>query len=142
MKTIKTLAAIGILSLGLLSFTIEVQDEWVVPAEYETMANPTDPSVDLEIGKALYIYAGEHKGAFPASLETLYDEEYLADRTLMDCPAAKKTGTPSSPDYNYTGGLSVRDPSQRILVQDRPGNHPQGGRNVLLVDGTATWRPK
>lgn len=53
MKTIKTLAIIGVISLAFLSFTI-IQDEWVVPDEYVNMTNPTDPGVDIEIGKSLY----------------------------------------------------------------------------------------
>jgi len=28
---------------------------WVVPAKYQTMKNPTDPKVDLAIGKSLYV---------------------------------------------------------------------------------------
>ncbi len=28
--------------------------DWVVPAKYQTMKNPTDPKVDLAIGKSLY----------------------------------------------------------------------------------------
>ena len=54
MKTIKTLATIGILSLVLYSFTTIVQDAWEVPEKYENMKNPTDPTVDLDIGKSLY----------------------------------------------------------------------------------------
>lgn len=54
MKTIKTLAILGIICFVLYSFTSVVQDEWKVPAKYEKMKNPTDPSVDLAIGKTLY----------------------------------------------------------------------------------------
>ena len=54
MKTIKTLAIIGILSFVLYSFTTIVQEKWKVPEKYENMKNPTDPSVDLDIGKSLY----------------------------------------------------------------------------------------
>ena len=57
LKNIKTtilLAVIAVVSLALYSFTYEVQEEWVVPEEYEKMKNPTDPSVDLDIGKSLY----------------------------------------------------------------------------------------
>ena len=36
------------------SFTTMVQEEWVVPAEYVSMKNPTDPDVDKAIGKSLY----------------------------------------------------------------------------------------
>ena len=54
MKTIKYLLFIGIITIGFLSFTAPDQDDWKVPAKYENMKNPTDPSVDLDIGKSLY----------------------------------------------------------------------------------------
>ena len=57
MKTVKFLMIIGIISVGLLSFTKLTQTEWKVPAKYQTMKNPTDPKVDLAIGKSLY---GKH----------------------------------------------------------------------------------
>lgn len=54
MKTIKTIFFIGIVSFIFYSFTTIVQEEWVVPEKYETMKNPTDPAVDMAIGKSLY----------------------------------------------------------------------------------------
>ncbi len=54
MKTFKTLFLIGIVSFALYSFTAMVQEEWKVPEKYEKMKNPTDPTVDLDIGKSLY----------------------------------------------------------------------------------------
>ncbi|MDB4270938.1 cytochrome c [bacterium] len=54
MKTIKTLSIIGIICFVCYSFTTLAQEEWVVPAEYVNMENPTDPSVDKQIGKSLY----------------------------------------------------------------------------------------
>ncbi|MCK5637581.1 MAG: cytochrome c, partial [Flavobacteriaceae bacterium] len=54
MKTFKILTVIGVLSLVLFSFTSFIQDEWKVPDKYENMKNPTDPKVDLKIGKSLY----------------------------------------------------------------------------------------
>ena len=54
MKQIKNLVFLAVLSLGLMSFGIMLQDEWVVPDEYKNMKNPTDPKVDLNIGKNLY----------------------------------------------------------------------------------------
>jgi len=54
MKTIRTLVLIGLVSFALYSFTSIVQEEWEVPAKYETMKNPTDPKVDMAIGKSLY----------------------------------------------------------------------------------------
>ena len=54
MKTIKILLPVAVLALALYAFDKPDQDEWVVPAEYVNKKNPTDPSVDLNIGKALY----------------------------------------------------------------------------------------
>ena len=34
--------------------TVANLNKWVVPAKYQTMKNPTDPKVDLSIGKSLY----------------------------------------------------------------------------------------
>lgn len=54
MKTFKILIVIGVVSFVLYSFSSIVQEEWKVPAKYEKMKNPTDPKVDLNIGKSLY----------------------------------------------------------------------------------------
>ena len=54
MKSFKLLTIIGVVALALISFTNIVQDEWVVPAKYLNMKNPTDAKVDLNIGKQLY----------------------------------------------------------------------------------------
>ena len=54
MKTLKIILILAMASCAFYAFTSPVQDEWVVPAEYVNMQNPTDPSVDLNIGKALY----------------------------------------------------------------------------------------
>jgi len=55
MKTIKTLMIIGIVSIGLLSFSKLTQEEWKVPAKYQTMKNTTKANKEnLAIGKSLY----------------------------------------------------------------------------------------
>jgi mono/diheme cytochrome c family protein len=54
MKTLKIFSILGIVLLALVSFTTVMQDEWVVPAKYENMKNPTNPKEDLAIGKSLY----------------------------------------------------------------------------------------
>jgi len=56
MKTLKNVLVLGLISFGLFAFTA-VQEEWVVPAKYKTMQNPTDPVDDegLEIGEELYM---------------------------------------------------------------------------------------
>ena len=92
-----------------------------------------------QVGLALYIYAKEHDGRFPSSLDALYEQKYLADKRLMDCPASKEMGTPEAPDYIYTPGLSVRDPSKEPLLRDKKYNHSQGGENILYVNGEVAW---
>ncbi len=93
-----------------------------------------------EIGLGLYIYAKEHEGAFPPALKALYDEQYLADERVMDCPATRSTGTPASPDYMYVPGLTVKDPSLLALAGDNTDSHGHNGRNVLYVNGAVGWK--
>jgi mono/diheme cytochrome c family protein len=55
MKTLKILMTIGVISFALFSFTKFAQDEWVVPAKYKNMKNPTEASADnIADGKVLY----------------------------------------------------------------------------------------
>jgi mono/diheme cytochrome c family protein len=54
MKALKTIVIIGIVAFGFYSFTTIYQEKWVVPAEYVSKKNPTDPSADQDIGKSLY----------------------------------------------------------------------------------------
>jgi len=55
MKTLKILMIIGIISLGLLSFSKLIQEEWKVPDKYQKMKNTTEAnSENLSIGKSLY----------------------------------------------------------------------------------------
>ena len=54
MKKIQNLLFLVLISIGLFSFGVEFQDEWVVPDKYKNMKNPTDPAEDLNIGKNLY----------------------------------------------------------------------------------------
>ncbi|WP_291850560.1 cytochrome c [Lutibacter sp.] len=55
MKTFKILMIIGVVSIGLLSFTKLVQEEWKVPAKYQTMKNPVEASKsNVDLGKTLY----------------------------------------------------------------------------------------
>lgn len=93
-----------------------------------------------QIGRAMYIYAREHDGDFPPAVNTLYEEQYLSDTTLVDCPASAEVGTPLDPDYIYTAGLSVRSDSDKALLRDKSKNHTSGGRNILFVNGDIVWK--
>ena len=56
MKTPKFLLIIGVISIGILSFSKLVQEEWKVPAKYEKMTNPEGASkANIAIGKSLYV---------------------------------------------------------------------------------------
>ena len=54
MKVIKILSILVVVSVALVSFTTLVQEEWEVPAKYETMKNPVAADTDAAIGKSLY----------------------------------------------------------------------------------------
>ena len=54
MKTFKILTLIGVVTFAFYSFTSILQEEWKVPAKYETMKNPIAAKTDAAIGKALY----------------------------------------------------------------------------------------
>jgi len=92
-----------------------------------------------QLGRALYIYAKEHDGVFPPAIDTLYSEQYLADKGLLDCPATKKTGTGEDPDYVYTQNATMRSDSLGVLLRDKEGNHV-GGMNAVLVNGKLVWQ--
>lgn len=92
------------------------------------------------LGLALYIYAREHGGKFPRSLKSLYDEGYLSDKRLVDCPSTRETGILVVPDYIYAAGLTVKGPSHEKLVWDKAMNHAGGGKNVLYLNGTVAWQ--
>ncbi|HSQ47524.1 MAG TPA: cytochrome c [Lutibacter sp.] len=55
MRTVKILMIIGIISIGLFSFTKLTQEEWKVPAKYQTMKNTVEASkANIALGKSLY----------------------------------------------------------------------------------------
>lgn len=54
MKIFKLITIVSAFAFFLYSFTSVVQEKWVVPEKYVNMKNPTDPKVDLNIGKSLY----------------------------------------------------------------------------------------
>ena len=54
MKALKILSFLGIVLIVLVSFNSLIQEEWKVPAKYQTMKNPIAPKTDAAIGKSLY----------------------------------------------------------------------------------------
>ncbi|KJJ84569.1 protein containing Prepilin-type cleavage/methylation [Candidatus Omnitrophus magneticus] len=90
------------------------------------------------LSKALFIYAKEHDGNFSESLKTLYDEKYISDTKLLDCPGTLKIGGGDDPDYFYTKNLSVRNSSDIVLISEKPNTHA-GGENIVYVNSTIAW---
>ncbi len=93
-----------------------------------------------KIGVALYMYANRNDGRFPPSLKTLYEEKYLSDKNIMNCPASRPVGTIDDPDYVYVPDLSVKTSENMPMVYDKEGNHVAPGRNVLFLDGEIVWQ--
>ncbi|MFA6636609.1 MAG: type II secretion system protein [Candidatus Omnitrophota bacterium] len=91
------------------------------------------------IGVALYMYANKNDGEFPPSLKTLYEENYLSDKTTMNCPIKKSTGTIDDPDYFYVPGLSLKTSENQPMAYDKEDNHPDRDRNVLFLNGEIVW---
>ena len=58
MKALKLITLAGVLSLFFMAFTfIDQNKDWEIPAKYQKMTNPTDPTDEegLDIGKDLYM---------------------------------------------------------------------------------------
>lgn len=82
------------------------------------------------LGKAILIYANDHKDNLPPNLEILIEKAEVRPETLICC--GKK--------YVHRGAdvpNTSCEPSM-IMVHDRAGNH-EGGRNVLFLDSHVEW---
>jgi hypothetical protein len=81
-----------------------------------------------QIGTACKIYAMDHKGAFPKTLEELVPD-YLPDRSVFICPLSG----PSVPiGYDYFGGKDT-DPATNVLLASKAVSKTRR-RVVVYVD--------
>ena len=87
-----------------------------------------------QIGLACKIYAADHDGKYPPSLDAL-GPEYLSTRTLLVSPFA-----PSDPmGYKYHAGLTDDMAPDTILLEDKyPA--PGGGHVTVYLDNSAEVR--
>ena len=87
-----------------------------------------------EIGLGLKLYASEHRGAFPPSLDELIEGGYVKDEMVFDCPAGQLLGDAQEPDYDYVPGHTILSSSETVIVSDKDGNH-KAGKYALYVSG-------
>ncbi len=88
-----------------------------------------------QIYYAISQYRDDHNEQYPASLDELHTE-YLDDLEVFKCPSSANPvpAGPSGGDFAYHAGLSPAASSTEPLVEDKPGNHPDGV-NILRVGG-------
>jgi hypothetical protein len=88
-----------------------------------------------QLGTACKIYAVDHEGNYPKTLEELVPE-YLPDDTLLMC----RYIDPKNPvPYQYFGGKDT-DPYSKVLIASPPV--PGKGRVFCYADGSAIAKTK
>ncbi|MDP2913786.1 MAG: type II secretion system protein [Candidatus Omnitrophota bacterium] len=91
-----------------------------------------------KISLGLHMYAADHKDIFPPDIDSLYPD-YVDDPNVFDCPATKKAGKKSDPDYSYTTGLTEVSSPKEIIAQDIDTNHKRRGKNAVRINGSVEW---
>jgi type II secretory pathway pseudopilin PulG len=84
-----------------------------------------------QIATACRLYAVDHKGSFPRTLDELFPD-YLADRHVLVCPVA---GQSVPVGYEYYGGKDT-DPGRNFLLVSK-GVTGGSERVVVYVDSSA-----
>jgi prepilin-type processing-associated H-X9-DG protein len=146
-RTVRALLIIVIAALGL-----PIAYRWL-EVQRESSGRMPCPSNLRQVGQAIQIYANDHGGAFPATLEPLFDGKYLMPKTFI-CPSSGDTAaggeTPEQVraqlmagdhvSYIYIGaGLTYNHGADYVVAYDRPRNHAPDGANILYADGHVDW---
>jgi len=87
-----------------------------------------------EIGLGLKLYASEHRGKFPSSLDELTEGGYVEDEMVFDCPSRQCFGDAQEPDYVYIPGHTVLSSSDSVIVSDKDESH-KAGKYALYISG-------
>lgn len=66
----------------------------------------------------MHVYANEHQGSFPPDLETLYDEEIVLDRRLLEFP--KRAGQDQAWEYHGAGLTTSSHSKAVVLITRKP----------------------
>ena len=88
-----------------------------------------------QIGLACKLYAGDHQGDFPPTLDDLVPK-YLPDKHLLVCPLGK--GHPES-GYDYFGG-KTSDPNSKVLLSSKATTRNHQRIVVHIDDSVALER--
>ncbi|HEY7088926.1 MAG TPA: H-X9-DG-CTERM domain-containing protein, partial [Tepidisphaeraceae bacterium] len=104
-----------------------------------------------QIGQAMLLYANEHKGAYPATMGELLQEEITPNCFLCPTrgtnvppqidlaePAIKAGWVDSSSDYVYVAAgknVNMKNLAESVVLYERPGDHGGDGINMLFGDG-------
>ena len=109
-----------------------------------------------QIGQAMHLYAHEHGGRFPDSLDLLVGDDIMPEalvcpstddrpasgETAQEIRAALVAGGDAHLSYVYVGaGLTADADSDVVVAYDRLGNHDEDGCHVLYADGHVNWMP-
>lgn len=86
------------------------------------------------IGQGLHIYANDHGGKFPESLETLIEQGMITRETLNS--PRDEEGRVS---YTYIAGQSETNDPRNVIAHERVMGDE--GTNVLFLDGHVEWLP-
>lgn len=132
--------ALAGLILGYLGFClifVSVLASLAVPA-FNSVQRQGNQMKSVSNAKQLVLgmkmYAQDHDGKFPPTLETLFDEQLIDDRRLLNV-----AGTIHAPEdgWEYRGaGLSDTSPSDTVVLVSRV-TFPDKKRVVARLDGTA-----
>jgi len=84
-----------------------------------------------QIGLACIMYADDHNGVFPPSLQSLVDGGFLQAKVLQ---SPRKPSPEGKPFYVYVSGQTTKMDPQNILVYEDP-EQATDGVNAVFMDG-------
>jgi prepilin-type processing-associated H-X9-DG protein len=129
-----TLAVLGILAGMLLPAVATARDRARRASGMNNLA---------QIGKASMMYSMDNDEKRPANFQSL--KLYTGDSPrLFVCPATGKqpgafSDVDSWTDYVLVPGLTEESPPQSVFVFTHPDCYPNGGGNILFLDGSVQW---
>lgn len=128
--------ALGICSVEAVACLTLLAISFAKPSSEEILERYRCSTQMRSIGNALILYANEHDGRYPASLDNLVAGGYLPATSLI-CPRSSRVGSRMNYLY-FVADRHYPTDSQTPLVSEPLSNHDRG-INVLLGDGTVRF---